>query len=140
MGITEHILNLFSSNNKKSVPLYDTPTCSYTGNSLPIKMPDGSTLYAPLGTTDDLYGTQLWVELDGVSYRVVEQGVQGIQGVNFDKTVKIEFGGSGERTAKYDTFYFVAPRRTKFHYKSIVNYGQTGSGYSSDKFGWKLAC
>src|SRR5574344_690175 len=134
MGITEHILNLFSSNNKKSVPLYDTPTCSYTGKSLPIKMSDGSTLYAPLGTTDDLYGTQLWVELDGVSYRVVEQGVQGIQGVNFDKTLKIEFGGSGERTAKYDTFYFVAPRRTKFHYKSIVNYGQTGSGYSSDKW------
>lgn len=134
MGVTEHVLNIQSSNNKKIVPLYDTPTCSYTGRSLPIKLANGSTVYAPLGVTDDLYGTQLWVEIDGTSYRVVEQSVQGIQGVNFDKTVKIEFGGSDERTAKYDTFYFVAPRRTKFHYKSMVNYGQTGWGYSSDKW------
>lgn len=120
-------------NSNVTIKTYTSLADIYTGKGLPIYY-RGELVYAPLVSTSDVYSSPLRVRDSSGVWAVAYDTVGTTQQQDFNNTVKIELSGNSEREVTYGSFYVVAPKSGNYKLTSIIVGGQTGWGYSSDKW------
>ena len=120
-------------NSNVTIKTYTSLADIYTGKGLPIYY-RGELVYAPLVSTSDVYSSPLRVRDSSGVWAVAYDTVGNTQQQDFNNTVKIELSGNSEREITYGSFYIVAPKSGNYKLTSIIVGGQTGWGYSSDKW------
>ena len=125
-----------AGNSNIVIKTYTSLSDIYTGKGLPIQY-KGETVYAPLVSLSDIYSSPIRVTKNGETLAVAYDTVGKVQRQDFNNTVKIELSGNSEREVTYGSFYVVAPKSGNYRLQSIIVGGQTGWGYSSDK--WQLS-
>lgn len=120
-------------NSNVTIKTYTSLADIYTGKGLPIYY-RGELVYAPLVSTSDVYSSPLRVRDSSGVWAVAYDTVGHTQQQDFNNTVKIELSGNSEREVTYGSFYVVAPKSGNYKLTSIIVGGQTGWGYSSDKW------
>ena len=122
-------------NSNVTIKTYTSLDDIYTGKGLPINY-KGEIVYAPLVSTADVYSSPLRVQDDSGVWAVAYDTVGVTQQHDFNDTIKIELSGNREQEVTYGSFYVVAPKSGNYKLTSIIVGGQTGSGYSRDKWQW----
>ena len=120
-------------NSNVTIKTYTSLADIYTGKGLPIYY-RGELVYAPLVSTSDVYSSPLRVRDSSGVWAVAYDTVGTTQQQDFNNTVKIELSGSTAREVTYGSFYVVAPKSGNYKLTSIIVGGQTGWGYSRDKW------
>ena len=120
-------------NSNITIKTYTSLADIYTGKGLPIYY-RGELVYAPLVSTSDVYSSPLRVRDSSGVWAVAYDTVGVTQKQDFNNTVKIELSGNSEREVTYGSFYVVAPKSGNYKLTSIIVGGQTGWGYSRDKW------
>ena len=120
-------------NSNVTIKTYTSLTDIYTGKGLPINY-KGELVYAPLVSTADVYSSPLRVRDSSGVWAVAYDTVGTTQQHDFNDTIKIELSGNREQEVTYGSFYVVAPKSGNYKLTSIIVGGQTGWGYSSDKW------
>ena len=122
-------------NSNVTIKTYTSLADIYTGKGLPIYY-RGEIVYAPLVSTSDVYSSPLRVRDSSGVWAVAYDTVGVTQKQDFNNTVKISLSGNREQEVTYGSFYVVAPKSGNYKLTSIIVGGQTGWGYSSDKWQW----
>ena len=122
-------------NSNVTIKTYTSLTDIYTGKGLPINY-KGELVYAPLVSTADVYSSPLRVRDSSGVWAVAYDTVGTTQQHDFNDTIKIELSGNREQEVTYGSFYVGAPKSGNYKLTSIIVGGQTGSGYSRDKWQW----
>lgn len=122
-------------NSNVTIKTYTSLADIYTGKGLPIYY-RGELVYAPLVSTADVYSSPLRVRDNSGVWAVAYDTVGTIQKQDFNNTVEISLSGNSEREVTYGSFYVVAPKSGNYKLTSIIVGGQTGWGYSRDKWQW----
>lgn len=122
-------------NSNVTIKTYTSLADIYTGKGLPIYY-RGELVYAPLVSTSDVYSSPLRVRDSSGVWAVAYDTVGTTQQHDFNDTIKIELSGNREQEVTYGSFYVVAPKSGNYKLTSIIVGGQTGSGYSRDKWQW----
>ena len=120
-------------NSNVTIKTYTSLADIYTGKGLPIYY-RGELVYAPLVSTSDVYSSPLRVRDSSGVWAVAYDTVGTTQQHDFNDTIKIELSGNREQEVTYGSFYVVAPKSGNYKLTSIIVGGQTGWGYSSDKW------
>lgn len=120
-------------NSNVTIKTYTSLADIYTGKGLPIYY-RGELVYAPLVSPSDVYSSPLRVRDSSGVWAVAYDTVGTTQQQDFNNTVKIELSGSTSREVTYGSFYVVAPKSGNYKLTSIIVGGQTGWGYSRDKW------
>lgn len=137
MSLSNRVLNYQDANNKTVIKLYTTISDSYSGRGLPIEY-KGEVLYAPLVPYDDVYASPIKVSDETGDYKIAYDTVGKIQQYYSNKVTDIRLGSSGgEKLVTHGSFSFAAPIAGEYSFVSKIWGGQTGSGYSSDR--WQKA-
>ena len=131
--LSSKILYYKVGNSNVTIKTYTSLTDIYTGKGLPINY-KGELVYAPLVSPSDVYSSPLRVRDSSGVWAVAYDTVGVTQKQDFNNTVKIELSGNSEREVTYGSFYVVAPKSGNYKLTSIIVGGQTGWGYSSDKW------
>lgn len=135
MALSSRTLNYEDRSNKTTIKLYTSLDDIYTGKGLPIEY-KGETVYAPLVENDDVFSTPLTVEDTDGEWKIAYETIGEEQNYYSNKVTNINLSGNTEKEVVHHTFAFVAPYTGKYRLKSEVRGGQTGSGYSGDKWQW----
>ena len=122
-------------NSNVTIKTYTSLTDIYTGKGLPINY-KGELVYAPLVSTADVYSSPLRVRDSSGVWAVAYDTVGTTQQQDFNDTVEISLSGNREQEVTYGSFYVVAPKSGNYKLTSIIVGGQTGWGYSRDKWQW----
>ena len=122
-------------NSNVTIKTYTSLTDIYTGKGLPINY-KGELVYAPLVSTADVYSSPLRVQDSSGVWAVAYDTVGTTQQQDFNDTVEISLSGNREQEVTYGSFYVVAPKSGNYKLTSIIVGGQTGWGYSRDKWQW----
>ena len=122
-------------NSNVTIKTYTSLTDIYTGKGLPINY-KGELVYAPLVSTADVYSSPLRVRDSSGVWAVAYDTVGTTQQHDFNDTVEISLSGNREQEVTYGSFYVVAPKSGNYKLTSIIVGGQTGWGYSRDKWQW----
>ena len=122
-------------NSNVTIKTYTSLADIYTGKGLPIYY-RGELVYAPLVSTSDVYSSPLRVRDSSGVWAVAYDTVGTTQKQEFNNTIEISLSGNREQEVTYGSFYVVAPKSGNYKLTSIIVGGQTGWGYSSDKWQW----
>lgn len=123
---------------KIAIDLHTTPNDFYSNEGLPIKLKNGTTVYAPYVSPNDTNRTPFKVQkIDGSIKTIGSTTINAAQKYDFTDTVEIELSGDSTKEVEYGTFVFTMPYTGKIHLLSKIFGGQNGWGYSGDS--WQYA-